>query len=162
MPFIDTALKANEQYAASHQGDLPVPPAKKLAVVACMDARLMPDRFLGFDIGDAHVIRNAGGIVTDDALRSLIISHHLLGTNEVFVINHTGCGMLTFEDEQLRAQLKEKTGQDPGIPFHAFDDLEANLKQQVEKIKSSPFISDDVAVHGLIFQVEDGRIRQVV
>jgi carbonic anhydrase len=162
MPFIDSALKANEQYAASHPGDLPAPPAKKLAVVACMDARLMPDRVLGFDIGDAHVMRNAGGIVTDDALRSLIISHHLLGTNEFFVINHTGCGMLTFEDEQLRAKLKEETGQDPGIPFHAFGDLEANLRQQVDKIKSSPFISDDAAVHGLIFQMEDGRIRQVV
>lgn len=164
MSVRDEALEANGRYAARfEQGHLPAAPAKRLAVVTCMDARLMPDQFLGFGIGDAHVIRNAGGIVTEDALRSLIISHWLLGTNEFFVVNHTDCGMLTFQDEDLRVQLQEETGHDAtGIQFHAFHDLEANVRAQTDKIASSPFLPEGIAAHGFIFQVEDGRLRQVV
>ena len=160
----DECMKANEGYAASFdKGGLPMPPGRKLAVVVCMDARLMPDQFLGLDIGDAHVIRNAGGIVTDDALRSLIISHKLLGTNEFIVVNHTDCGMLTFEDETLRQRLAQETGADAsGLQFYAFKNLEENVRAQVQKIKSSPFLSDDIPVSGFIYQVEDGRLRQVV
>ena len=164
MAMRDECLKANEGYAASFdEGGLPMPPDRKLAVVVCMDARLMPDQFLGLDIGDAHVIRNAGGIVTDDALRSLIISHKLLGTNEFFVVNHTDCGMLTFEDEALRQRLAQETGADAkGLQFYAFKNLEENVRAQVQKIKSSPFLPDDIPVSGFIYQVEDGRLRQVV
>ena len=164
MAMRDECLKANEGYAASFdKGGLPMPPGRKLAVVVCMDARLMPDQFLGLDIGDAHVIRNAGGIVTDDALRSLIISHKLLGTNEFFVVNHTDCGMLTFEDEALRERLAQETGADArGLQFYAFKNLEENVRAQVQKIKSSPFLPDDIPVSGFIYQVEDGRLRQVV
>ncbi len=164
MAMRDECLKANEGYAASFdKGGLPMPPGRKLAVVVCMDARLMPDQFLGLDIGDAHVIRNAGGIVTEDALRSLIISHKLLGTNEFFVVNHTDCGMLTFEDEALRQRLAQETGADAkGLQFYAFKNLEENVRAQVQKIKSSPFLPDDIPVSGFIYQVEDGRLRQVV
>ena len=164
MAMRDECLKANEGYAASFdKGGLPMPPGRNLAVVVCMDARLMPDQFLGLDIGDAHVIRNAGGIVTDDALRSLIISHKLLGTNEFFVVNHTDCGMLTFEDEALRERLAQETGADArGLQFYAFKNLEENVRAQVQKIKSSPFLPDDIPVSGFIYQVEDGRLRQVV
>ena len=164
MAMRDECVAANERYAASFNlGGLPMPPGKKLAVVVCMDARLMPDRFLGLDTGDAHVIRNAGGIVPDDALRPLIISHRLLGTNEFFVINHTDCGMLTFEDDQLRQKLKDETGTDAtGMQFYAFKNLEQNVQAQVQKIKSSPFLPADIPVHGFIYQVEDGRLRQVV
>jgi len=164
MSMRDESLRANERYAASFRhGSLPMPPARRLAAVVCMDARLMPDQFLGLNIGEAHIIRNAGGIVTDDALRSLIISHKLLGTNEFFVINHTDCGMLTFDDEDLRRRLKEETGADAsGLQFHAFKSLEDNVRAQVQKIKSSPFLPDDIPVSGFIYQVEDGRLRQVV
>ncbi|MCH8902054.1 MAG: carbonic anhydrase [Chloroflexi bacterium] len=164
MAMRDECLKANEGYAASFdKGGLPMPPGKKLAMVVCMDARLMPDQFLGLDIGDAHVIRNAGGIVTDDALRSLIISHKLTGANEFFVVNHTDCGMLTFEDETLRQRLTQETGADAsGLQFYTFKNLEENVRAQVQKIKSSPFLSDDIPVSGFIYQVEDGRLRQVV
>jgi carbonic anhydrase len=164
MSIRDACLAANERYAASFsQGDLPTVPAKRAVIVTCLDARLMPDQFLGLAIGDAHYIRNAGGLVTDDALRSLIISHHLLGTEEFFVVNHTGCGMTLFEDEQLRQKLKEETGEDTsGMEFHSFKDPDANVRAQVAKIKSSPFISDSATVHGFVYQVEDGRIRQVV
>jgi carbonic anhydrase len=140
-----------------------MPPAKKLAMVVCMDARLMPDQLLGLDIGDAHVIRNAGGIVTDDAIRSLIISSKLLGTNEFFVISHTDCGMLTFTDDHLQKELNDATGLDASdIQFHSFKDLEANVRAGVAKIKGNPFISNDIPVHGFIYRVEDGKLRQVV
>lgn len=164
MAMRDESMKANERYAASfNQGGLPMPPGRKLAAVVCMDARLMPDQFLGLGIGDAHIIRNAGGIVTDDALRSLIISHKLLGTNEFFVVNHTDCGMLTFEDGQLRQRLKDETGQDAGaIQFHAFKDLDTNVRAQVQKIKDSPFLPDDIPVSGFVYDVKSGKLRQVV
>ena len=164
MSIRDDALAANQIYASSFvKGDLPIAPAKKAAVITCIDARLMPDQFLGFDIGDAHYVRNAGGMVTDDALRSLIIAHSLLGVNEFFVISHTGCGMTLFEDDQLRAKLKDDTGNDAsGLEFGAFKDPEANVRRQVERLKASPFISKDAAVHGFVYQVEDGKLRPVV
>ena len=164
MTMRDQAIAANERYAASfNQGGLPTPPGRHLAAVVCMDARLMPDQFLGLGIGDAHIIRNAGGIVTDDALRSLVISHKLLGTNEFFVVNHTDCGMLTFEDGQLQQRLKEETGQDASaIQFHGFKDLDENVRAQVQKIKDSPFLPDDIPVSGFVYDVKSGKLRQVV
>jgi carbonic anhydrase len=164
MSSINEAIKANERYSDSFQlGNLPVPPARKLAVVACMDARLMPDQILGFKTGDAHVIRNAGGIVTDDVIRSLIISHHLLGTEEFVIINHTDCGMLTFEDEHLRSTLEEQTGAAPAEPahFHTFTDLEANVREQVQRVKSHPWIPDSIPVRGFIYDVKTGRLSEV-
>lgn len=157
-------VDANKRYAEKFNlGHLPMPPAKKLAVVACMDARLTVEEILGLKTGDAHIIRNAGGIVTDDALRSLIISQRLLGTREILVINHTDCGMLTFKDEDLRQRLKQETGADAGhLHFHAFPNLEENVRAQVKKIKDSPFILKDVPVYGLIYQVENGKLQEVV
>jgi carbonic anhydrase len=145
---------ANESYAASFEkGHLPMPPGRRFAVVTCMDARLDPAKFLGLDEGDAHVIRNAGGLVTDDALRSLIISHNLLGTEEVFVIAHTDCGMLTFSDDELQ----EKLGTD--IDFHAFSDLDASVQKSVERVRGSGLTAD--AVHGYVYECETGRLREV-
>jgi carbonic anhydrase len=157
-------LDANQYYATQFdRSRLAMPPAKKLAIVVCMDARLTVEDFLGLKTGDAHIIRNAGGIVTEDAIRSLIISQRLLGTRQVLVINHTDCGMLTFRDDDLRNRLAKETGIDADhLSFHSFSDLEANVRAQVEKIKNSPFILPDVEVHGLIYQVEDGLLRQVV
>jgi carbonic anhydrase len=164
MGVIDEVLTANENYARSFtQGSLSLPPARKLAVVACMDARLMVDQILGFQTGDVHVIRNAGGIVTGDALRSLILSHHLLGTQEFMIINHTDCGMLTFKDEEVRQKLQQSTGATASVPahFHAFSDLEANIRQQVQKVKSHPWVPNHVPVRGFIYDVKTGRLREV-
>ena len=147
-------LPANEQYAAAHGTDKkPMPPARKFAVVTCMDARLDPARFLGLEEGDAHVIRNAGGIVTDDALRSLVISHNLLGTEEVLVIGHTDCGMLTFKDEDVQAQL----GTD--ITLHAFPNLEDRVRESVKAVSESPLLPDEVS--GFVYEVESGKLRPV-
>src|SRR6202040_1577594 len=143
MSITDEVLAANQQYASKFdKGSLAMPPAKKLAILACMDARLTVEQLLGLKTGDAHIIRNAGGIATEDALRSLIISHHLLGTQEFMVINHTDCGMLAFKDEALRKHLEEKMGARPDelTHFHAFDDLEENVRVQVERIKSHPWV----------------------
>ena len=163
MPAYEDALAANVEYAGRFNlSQLPMPPAKKLAIVACMDARLTVEDFLGLKTGDAHIIRNAGGIVTDDELRSLIISHKLLGTDTIFVINHTDCGMLTFTDLQLQQRLKEETGLDAsGIAFYSFKDWEGNVRAQVKKIKDSPFIPDSVPVHGFIYDVNTGRLNEV-
>jgi len=164
MSVIDETLKANQTYAEAFElGRLPIPPARRLAVLACMDARITVEQALGLKTGDAHIIRNAGGIVTEDALRSLIISHHLLGTQEFMVINHTDCGMLTFKDEDLKKRLREKTGAAAAAPeaFHAFSDLEENVRQQIEKIKSHPWMPKDVPVRGFIYDVRDGRLREV-
>jgi carbonic anhydrase len=147
-------LPANDRFAAEHGNDAkPMPPARKFAVVTCMDARLDPARFLGLDEGDAHVIRNAGGIVTDDALRSLVISHNLLGTEEVLVIGHTDCGMLTFRDEDVQAQL----GTD--ITLHAFSNLEDRVRESVKTVSESPLLPD--AVSGFVYEVDTGRLRPV-
>lgn len=156
------ALVENERYAAQFdRSTLPLPPGRKLAVLACMDARLTVEDVLGLRTGDAHIIRNAGGLATDDAIRSLVISQQLLGTEEVIVIEHTGCGMLTFQDEDVHRDLVQKTGADVDLAFHAFPDLEANLRAQIERIRSHPWIKD-VPVHGLIFEVETGRLREAV
>jgi carbonic anhydrase len=164
MGAIDDALKANQRYAADFGlGHLPIPPARKLAVVACMDARLNVEAMLGLNIGDAHIIRNAGGVVTDDALRSLIISHHLLGTQEFMIINHTDCGMLTFTDESLRNRLTRETGTAVVSPpaFHAFTDLDEHVRQQIQKIRAHPWIPRSIAVRGFVYDVRDGRLREV-
>lgn len=164
MSVIDEVLKANEQYAKNFRlGTLPMPPGRKLAVVACMDARLTVSQLLGLKTGDAHIIRNAGGLITEGALRSLIISHHLLGTEEFMIINHTDCGMLTFTDEELRKQLKQKTGTITVSPaaFHTFTDLEENVRHQIEKVKSHPWIPNDIPVRGFIYDVKTGKLNEV-
>ena len=141
------------------EGTLPKLPRRKLAVLACMDARLNVEQVLGLGLGDAHVIRNAGGIATDDAIRSIVISQHLLGTEEVIVIEHSGCGMLTFQDADVHRELVEKTGVDVDLAFHAFPDLEANLREQVARIRAHPWIKD-VPVRGLIYDIETRELRE--
>jgi carbonic anhydrase len=155
-------LENAERYAERFEkGDLPLPPAKKVAVLACMDARLNPYGLLGLSEGDAHVIRNAGGVVTEDEIRSLAISQHLLGTEEIILIHHTDCGMLTFSDEQFKQKLQQETGEAPDWDAHAFSDLEADVRAQVETIKDSPFIPRTESVRGFIYEVESGRLREV-
>ena len=164
MSVVDEGLKANESYARSFNlGKLTMPPARKLAILACMDARLTVEQVLGLKTGEAHIIRNAGGIATEDAVRSLIISHHLLGTKEFAVINHTDCGMLTFKDEELRAKLRERTHAAAVAParFYAFSDLEANVRDQVEKIRSHPWIPSQIPVRGFIYDVKTGKLNEV-
>ena len=164
MSVIEEVLKANESYAQNFTlGDLPMPPGRKLAVVACMDARVTVEELLGLKTGDAHIIRNAGGIVTEDTLRSLIISHHLLGTQEFMFIHHTDCGMLTFQDTELRAKLQQQTGTATVAPvhFHAFSDLEEDVRQQIQKVKSHPWIPEHIPVRGFIFNVQTGRLHEV-
>jgi len=165
MSVTDEVLHADEAYARDFKlGNLPMPPARKLAILACMDARITVEQVCGLRTGDAHIIRNAGGIATGDALRSFIISHHLLGTQEFIVINHTDCGMLTFKDEALRKQLETKTGASPVAPahFHAFDDLEENVRAQVERIKSHPWVPQNIPVRGFVYDVKTGRLHEVV
>lgn len=163
MSVINEVLSKNETYAAQFtQGNLPLPPAKHLAVVACMDARIVIPEILGIGNGDAHVIRNAGGIVNQETLRSLLISTRLLGTREIIVLNHTDCGMLTFKDEEFLRNLREDTQQpvDP-IPFYTFIDLEENVRWQVEKIKSYSLLPGNITVHGFIYDVKSGRLNEV-
>ncbi len=164
MPELDRLLERNRDYAEFFdRSSLNMPPKRKLAIVACMDARLTVEEFLGLRTGDAHIIRNAGGIVTDDEIRSLIISTELLGTQEILVINHTDCGMLTFEDSDLRRKLSEKYHSDASkIKFHAFEDLSINVKEQVKKIRESPFIPREIPVYGFIYDVKTGRLQRIV
>jgi carbonic anhydrase len=164
MAVIEEVLNANQSYARSFSlGHLPMPPGRKLAVVACMDARLTVEQILGLKTGDAHIIRNAGGIVTDDVVRSLVISHHLLGTEEFVIINHTDCGMLTFKDEQLLAQLEEKTGISAVAPahFHAFSDVRKNVRQQIKRVIAHPWIPKRIPVRGFVYDVKTGRLEEV-
>jgi carbonic anhydrase len=164
MSVTDEALKANEAYAQDFKlGHLPMPPGRKLAIVACMDARLPVEQALGLKTGDAHIIRNAGGIVTEDAIRSLIISHHLLGTQEFIIINHTDCGMLTFKDEELTAKLEARTNAAAVTPphFYAFPDLEKNVRQQIRRVKSHPWIPESITVRGFIYDVKSGKLNEV-
>jgi carbonic anhydrase len=164
MSIIEETLTASENYAKNFNlGDLPMPPARKLAVLACMDARLMVDQVLGLKTGDAHVIRNAGGIATEDALRSFVISHHLLGTQEFMIINHTDCGMLTFKDDELRERLEKETGTVSDVPvsFHAFSDVEANVRRQIETVRSHPWIPKEIPVRGFIYDVKSGKLNEV-
>ena len=164
MASFDEFKRANEQYAAGFEGgDLPAPPARKVAVVTCMDARLHPEQFLGLRLGDAHVIRNAGGRVSEDAIRSLVISERLLGTEEVVVVHHTDCGMLTFRNEDLTAKIKEDLGVDAsGHDFLPFSDLEESVREDVEKIRASALIPDDISVSGAIYDVKTGELRKVI
>lgn len=164
MSVIDETLKANQAYASQFNlGHLPMPPARRLAVVACMDARLTVEQILGLKTGEAHIIRNAGGLVTDDALRSLIISHHLLGTREFVIIEHTDCGMLTFKDNELRARLQGETSASPKTPaaFHAFSDVEKSVGEQIRKVRSHPWIPKEIPVRGFIYDVKTGLLREV-
>jgi carbonic anhydrase len=142
-------------------GDLPLPPAKRVAIVACMDARLNPYGLLGLREGDAHVIRNAGGVITDDEIRSLSISQRLLGTEEIMLIHHTDCGMLTFSDDDFRRQVQDETGVKPEWAAEAFDDLEEDVRQSIARIEASPFIPNKDKVRGFIYEVETGRLREV-
>jgi carbonic anhydrase len=164
MAVTDELLNANESYATRFElAHLAMPPARKLAIVACMDARLTVEEALGLKTGDAHIIRNAGGVVTDDVIRSLIISHHLLGTEEFVIINHTDCGMLTFSDDGLRQQLRQKTGRATVTPaqFHTFTDLEENVQEQIEKIRNHPWLPDGIPVRGFVYDVKSGRLSEV-
>ncbi len=162
MSSTDELLGNNEAYAASFdKADLPLPPAKKVAVLACMDARLDVSRALGLQEGDAHVIRNAGGVVTDDAIRSLAISQRLLGTEEIILIHHTGCGMLTFTDDEFRGAIEQETGIRPGWAAESFPDLEGDVRQSIARIKASPFIPRKDAVRGFVYEIETGRLREV-
>src|SRR4249919_375908 len=158
----ETYVANAERYAASFdKGHLPLPPAKQTAVVACMDARLNPYGVLGLSEGDSHVIRNAGGVVTDDVIRSLTISQRLLGTSEIILIHHTGCGMLTFHDDDLKAQTEADTGPRPPFALEAFPDLEADVRQSIARIKASPYIPNTDSVRGFIYEVETGRLVEV-
>ena len=161
MSTTDDVLQNAEQYASSFdKGDLPMPPGRKLAVVACMDARLIPTKVLGLQEGDAHVIRNAGGVVTDDTIRSLAISQHKLGTEEIVLIHHTDCGMLTFKDDEFREQLQDETGVKPAWAAESFTDLDRDLRQSIERIRNSPFIPNK-NVRGFVYEVETGKLREV-
>lgn len=164
MSVIDDVLASNRDYAQAFKlGSLAMPPSRKLAVVACMDARLTIEPMLGLKTGEAHIIRNAGGIVTDDALRSLIISHYLLGTEAFMIINHTDCGMLTFKDEDLHERLLKATGTAAVVPtsFSAFKDLEENVRRQIQKLKSHPWTPKQVPVRGFVYDVHSGRLTEV-
>jgi len=162
MSVTDEFLRNNEAYAASFdKGDLPLPPGKKVAVLACMDARLNPYGALGLHEGDAHVIRNAGGVVTDDEIRSLAISQRLLGTEEIILIHHTGCGMLTFTDDQFKRQIQDEVGIKPEWAAESFSDLDEDVRQSIARIKASPFIPKKGSVRGFVYDVKTGRLREV-
>jgi carbonic anhydrase len=162
MSTTDELLRNNERYAESFdKGDLPMPPAKQIAIVTCMDARLSPYVMLGLAEGDAHVIRNAGGVITDDEIRSLMISQRLLGTREVMLIQHTNCGMLTFSDEEVKEQIQEEIGIKPPFALESFTDLEENVRQSIKRIEASPFIPHKDSVRGFVYEVETGRLREV-
>ena len=162
MSVTEELLQNNAAYAESFEkGSLPPPPARGVAVVACMDARLDVHKILGLEEGDAHVIRNAGGVITDDEVRSLTISQRLLGTREVILIHHTDCGMLTFSDDELKAQIHEEVGMKPHFSMESFSDLEEDVRQSVARIQASPFILHKQSVRGFIYEVETGRLREV-
>jgi carbonic anhydrase len=157
----DELLENNARYAESFAGGRPLPPAKHLAVVACMDARLHVSSILGLAEGDAHIIRNAGGVVTDDAIRSLAISQRLLGTTEIVLIHHTDCGMLTFRDDDFKNAVEQDTGLRPQWAAESFSDLEADLRQSIRRIQSSPFVPHKDSVRGFVFDVGTGRLAEV-
>jgi carbonic anhydrase len=162
MSVTDDLLRNNEAYAESFEkGGLPLPPAKGVAVVACMDARLDVHKILGLEEGDAHVIRNAGGVITDDEIRSLAISQRLLGTRDIILIHHTDCGMLTFTDDELKQQIHEDVGIKPHFPMESFSDLEEDVRQSVARIQASPFVPNKDAVRGFVYEVETGRLQEV-
>jgi carbonic anhydrase len=159
----DELLANNEAYSASFdKGELPLPPGKKMAVVACMDARLNPYGALGLHEGDAHVIRNAGGVITEDEIRSLAISQRLLGTEEIILIHHTDCGMLTFTDDEFKRSIQDDVGIKPGWAAESFTDLDEDVRQSIARIKASPFIPRKDSVRGFVYDVATGKLREVV
>jgi carbonic anhydrase len=157
----DELLANNARYAESFSGPLPLPPAKHLAVIACMDARLDVYRILGLQEGEAHVIRNAGGVVTDDEIRSLAISQRLLGTEEIILIHHTDCGMLTFTDDEFKRAVQNDTGIKPEWAAEAFPDLEEDVRQSIARIKANPFVPRKDAIRGFVFDVATGKLNEV-
>lgn len=160
--MLDRLLAANRRYAEGFaHGDAQAPPRLGVAVVTCMDARIVPHRLLGLQEGDAHVIRNAGGRVSDDAVRSLIVSSRLLGTRLVLVIQHTGCGMMGLDEDALREDLESETGAPVPFDLLAFDDLEQSVRRDVERLRSEPHLAPGVRVHGFVYEVETGRLREV-
>jgi len=164
MSVIDDILQANEAYARTHELRALTPrPQRKLAVLTCMDTRLSI-RTLGLKTGDAHIIRNAGGIVTDDSLRSLVISHHLLGTEEIMVINHTDCGLMQASEQDLQTRILNRTGTAAVAPafFYAFQNLEENVRHQIQKLRTHPWIPKELTVRGFVYDVSNGRLREVV
>ena len=162
MSVTDELIRNNESYSKSFaKGDLPLPPAKRVAVLACMDARLDVHKILGLHEGDAHVIRNAGGAATDDAIRSLTISQRLLGTNEIVLIHHTDCGMLTFKDDDVKKKIESEVGIRPAFALEAFDNLEDDVKQSIARIEASPFIPTKTSVRGFVYDVKSGRLNEV-
>jgi carbonic anhydrase len=161
MSVTDDLLANNAKYAESFEGPLPLPPAKHLAVLACMDARLDVYDLLGLGPGESHVIRNAGGVVTDDEIRSLAISQRLLGTEEIILIHHTDCGMLTFTDDEFKRSIQDETGIKPEWAAESFDDLEEDVRQSIARIKASPFIPRTDQVRGFVFDVATGKLHEV-
>jgi carbonic anhydrase len=161
MTATDDLLANNARYAEGFTGPLPLPPAKHIAVLACMDARLNVYAILGLAEGEAHVIRNAGGVVTDDEIRSLAISQRLLGTREVLLIHHTDCGMLTFTDDGFKRAIQEETGIKPSWAAEAFPDLDEDVRQSIARIKASPFIPHKDSVRGFVFDVATGKLNEV-
>ena len=158
----DELLESNQQYAQDfNKGELSSPPKRKVAVVTCMDARLHPEKFLGLELGDAHVIRNAGGRVTEDALRSLVISQRMLGTQEVIVIQHTDCGMMGASDEDIAAKIKEDLGVDTSMEFLTFTDLRESVESDVNKLRNTALIPDNVPIIGAIYDVKSGKVEEV-
>lgn len=155
-------LDANAHYAETfHWGALERTPRRGYAVVTCMDARIVPTHMLGIDYGDANVLRNAGALVTDDILRSLVVSHHLLGTHQALVIGHTDCGLSAFSDRQIRERVKETVGVDTGMEFLAFEDVDTMVATGVERIRRCDLLDDAYAAHGFVYDVRSGRLRQV-
>ena len=162
MTVTDELLKNNAEFARDfRKGDLPMPPGKGLAVVACMDARLNVYALLGLREGEAHVIRNAGGVVTEDVIRSLAISQRLLGTKEIVLVHHTDCGMLTFTDDQVKADIESDTGLRPHFALEAFSDLEADIRQSIARIKASPFVPSKDSIRGFVYDVHTGALQEV-
>ena len=161
MSITDDLLANNDRYAAGFHGPLPMPPSAHLAVVACMDARLSVYAILGLEEGQAHVIRNAGGVITEDEIRSLAISQRLLGTSEIILIHHTDCGMLTFTDDDFKASIQQDTGIKPEWAAEAFSDLDEDVRQSIARIKVSPFIPHKESVRGFVFDVGTGKLREV-
>ncbi len=161
MSVTDEYLANNERYAAGFTGPLPMPPSKQVAVVACMDARLNVYGILGLADGEAHVIRNAGGVITDDEIRSLAISQRLLGTREIILIHHTDCGMLTFTDDGFKASVQEETGIKPEWAAEAFSDLDIDVRQSIARIKANPFVPHKDQIRGFVFDVATGRLTEV-
>ena len=160
MTVTDQHLASNSAYAAEFSGPLPLPPAEHLAVVACMDARLDVYRILGLSAGGAHVIRNAGGVITDDVIRSLAISQRLLGTREIILIHHTDCGMLTFSDDEFRTAIEQETGIRPPWAAEAFSNLEDDVRQSIRRIQASPFVPRKESIRGFVFDVTTGRLLE--